>query len=299
MDLGPEGDMADATGNMSGKTVVVTGATSGIGEIAARELARKGARVVLVGRSASKCEATAAMIRREVQGAAVDSLVADLSSQADVRRLAGEILDLCPRLDVLVNNAGAMIAPRRESVDGIEMTWALNHLGYFLLTDLLVDRLKASSPSRVVSVASDAHRFAPRINFDDVEGKRSYSPLRAYCQSKLANILFTRELAKRLEGSGVTANCLHPGLVATNFTAGDGFAHKVFRVLARVFAITPEEGAKTTIDLASSPEVEGVTGGYFAKSRPNKPAPQARDDDSARRLWELSERMVATPAGRP
>jgi NAD(P)-dependent dehydrogenase (short-subunit alcohol dehydrogenase family) len=284
--------MPDATESMAGKTVLVTGATSGLGEIAARELAAQGARVVLVGRSAPKCEATAAMIRQATGNPNVEYLVADLSSQADVRRLAVEVEARCPRLDVLVNNAGAMISPRQESVDGIEMTWALNHLGYFLLTNLLLDRLKASAPSRVVSVASDAHRMAWGIDFDDVEGIKSYSPFRAYSQSKLANILFTRELASRLEGSGVTANCLHPGFVATNFTAGKGFTFRLFQLMARVFAISPEKGARTTIYLASSPEVEGVTGGYFARCRPARPSAAARDGEAARRLWDLSERMV-------
>jgi retinol dehydrogenase 12 len=191
-----------------------------------------------------------------------------------------------------------MFSPRRESVDGIEMTWALNHLAYFLLTDLLLDTLKASSPSRVVSVASDAHRMVPGIDFDDVEGKRSYKPFRNYGQSKLANILFTRELARRLEGSGVTANCLHPGFVATNFTTGKGWLYWAMRQLARVVAITPEEGARTTVYLASSPEVEGVSGGYFAKSKPSKTTAAGRDDEAARRLWTLSEGMVKADVSR-
>jgi NAD(P)-dependent dehydrogenase (short-subunit alcohol dehydrogenase family) len=285
--------MADAQGSMSGKTVLITGATSGIGEVAARELAAQGARVVLVGRSASKCEASSAMIRQATGNPAVEYLVADLSSQAEVRRLASEVKARYPRLDVLINNAGAMISPRQESVDGIEMTWALNHLGYFLLTELLLDTLKASAPSRIVSVASDAHRMVSGINFEDVEGKKSYSAFRNYGQSKLANILFTLELARRLEGSGVTANCLHPGFVATNFSTGKGFTFRVFQAMSKVFAISPENGAKTTIYLASSPEVEGITGGYFAKCKLTKPTAAGRDDEASHRLWELSERMVA------
>ena len=284
--------MAEQSGGMSGKTVLITGATSGIGEVAARELAAKGAKVVLVGRSAAKCEATAAMIRQATGNPAVEFLVADLSSQAEVCRLAAEIKTRYPRIDVLVNNAGAMISPRRESVDGIEMTWALNHLGYFLLTDLLLDTLKASAPSRVVSVASDAHRMASGIDWGDVEGKKSYSAWRAYSQSKLANVLFTRELARRLEGSGVTANCLHPGFVATNFAAGRGLTFRIFQVGAKLFAITPEEGAKTTVYLASSPEVEGASGGYYSKCKLATPTAAARDDEAARRLWALSETMV-------
>jgi retinol dehydrogenase-12 len=293
----PEQGMADTTKNMSGKTVLITGATSGIGEVAALELARKGARVVLVGRDRAKAEATAAMIRKESGRTDVEYLLADLSSQAEVRKLAEEVKSRYPRIDVLVNNAGAMISPRRESVEGIEMTWALNHMAYFLLTDLLLDTLKASAPSRIVIVASDAHRMVPGINFDDVEGKKSYKPFRIYGQSKLANILFTRELSRRLEGSGVTANCLHPGFVATNFTTGKGWLYWAMRQLARVVAITPVEGARTTVYLASSPEVEGVSGGYFAKSKPANPTAAARDDEAARRLWTLSESMVKADVG--
>jgi NAD(P)-dependent dehydrogenase (short-subunit alcohol dehydrogenase family) len=287
----PEVGMADAA-IMAGKTILITGGTSGIGEVAALELARQGARIVIVGRSREKAEATVAMIQKESGNQAVEYLLADLSSQADIRRLAEEVKEQCPRLDVLVNNAGAMIAPRRESADGIEMTFALNHLGYFLLTNLLLDTLKASAPSRVVNVASDAHRMVSGINFDDIEGKKSYKPFRAYSQSKLANILFTRELARRLEGSGVTANCLHPGFVATNFTAGKAWIFWVFQQAARIFAITPEQGAKTTIYLASSPEVEGVSGRYFVKCKEARPTRAALDDDAARRLWKVSEQMV-------
>jgi NAD(P)-dependent dehydrogenase (short-subunit alcohol dehydrogenase family) len=283
---------------MAGKTCVVTGATSGIGEVAARELAKLGARLVLVARSRDKAEATASTIRQEVPGAEVETLLGDLAARADVRRLAEEIKAVCPRIDVLINNAGAMFSPRRESVDGVEMTWALNHLGYFLLTNLLLDRLKASAPARVVSVASEAHRVARRgIDFGDVEARKKYSTFGVYGQSKLANILFTRELARRLEGSGVTANCLHPGFVATNFTTGKGYIYWASRQLARLIAITPEDGAKTTIYLASSPEVEGVTGKYFVKCREARTTSAGRDDAAARKLWELSETMVgAAPA---
>ena len=291
----PEDGMTDS---MSGKTCLVTGATSGIGEVAALELAKKGAHIVLVGRSRDKAEGTADRIRRESGNPSVEYLLADLSSRAEVRRLADEVKGRYPRLDVLINNAGAMFDPRRESVDGIEMTWALNHLAYFLLTDLLLDTLKAGAPSRIVSVASDAHRMVSGIDFDDIEGKKTYKPFRIYGQSKLANILFTRELARRLEGSGVTANCLHPGFVATNFTSGEGWTFRLFQVMAKVFAITPEKGAESTVYLASSPEVEGVSGQYFAKCRTAKPTRAALDDGAARRLWELSERMVGatTPA---
>ncbi len=278
--------------SMSGKTCLVTGATSGIGEVTARELAARGAAVVLVGRNRGKCEASAERIRAETGGGDVQWLVADLSSRDEVRRLAREVRERFPRLDVLVNNAGAMFAPRRETVDGVEMTWALNHLAYFLLTDLLLDTLKASAPARVVNVASDAHRMVPGIDFDDPEGKTRYRPFRAYGQSKLANILFTFELARRLEGTGVTANCLHPGFVATNFTTGKGWLYWVMRQAARVVALGPEDGAKTSVFLASAPEVEGVTGAYFSKCKPARPRAAALDASAARRLWDLSETMT-------
>ena len=240
-----------------------------------------------------------AKIRQAVPAAPVDTFLADLSVQADVHRLADEVKVKYPKLDVLLNNAGAMIHPRQDSADGIEQTWALNHLAYFLLTDLLLDLLKATPGARVVSVASEAHRIARNgINFADVEGKQSYGAWKAYGQSKLANILFTRELARRLKASGstVTANCLHPGFVRTNFSAGKGFGFWAFRQLSRVMAISPEEGARTSIYLASSPEVAGTSGAYFAKSRPGQPTAAAQDDAAASRLWTLSEAMTGQAA---
>ncbi len=282
------------TKTMAGKTCLVTGATSGIGEVAATELAGQGARVVIVGRSRERCEATVERIRQAHPGAEVESLVADLSSQAEVRRLAGEIQARCPRLDVLVNNAGALFSTRKESADGIEMTLALNHLGYFLLTNLLLDTLRATPEARVVNVASDAHTMARRgINFDDIQGRKRYGGMRAYAQSKLANILFTQELARRLEGTGVAANSLHPGFVATNFGQGNGWVNTAIKLIAPVFAIKPDGGARTTVYLASSPEVEGLTGKYFVKCRSIEPASPARDVEAARRLWQLSEELTA------
>ena len=278
---------------MAGKLVLVTGATAGIGLVTARELARAGANVVLVGRSPERCQQAVDLIRKETGNPAVEAIVGDLSSQNDVRRVASEFLQRFDRLDVLVNNAGAFFSERKESADGIEMTWALNHLGYFLLTNLLLDRIKATGSARVVSVASDAHRFASGINFDDPEGKKKYGGWAAYSQSKLANILFTRELARRLAGSVVTANCLHPGFVASNFTAGNGRMGWVLRQLASLFAINVDEGAKTSIYLASSRDVAATTGAYFAKCRQAKPTRAASNDASASRLWELSERMIA------
>jgi len=284
--------MTDASKSMSGKTVLVTGATAGIGEVAARELARKGAKVVLVGRSPARCEATAAMIRRETGNPNVEFLVGDLSSQADVRKVAREFLDRHDRLDVLLNNAGAFFSKRETSADGIEMTFALNHLAYFLLTNLLLDTLKRSSPSRVVSVSSTAHKMVSQIDFDDPQGAKKYGGWHAYGQSKLANVLFTRELARRLGGTGVTANCLHPGFVASNFTAGNGAMGWMMRRLAGLAAISTDEGAKTSIYLASSPEVEGVTGRYFAKEKAVEPSKVAQDEAAAARLWTLSEEMT-------
>lgn len=280
------------------KICLVTGANSGIGFIAARELAKQGFRVGLVGRNQAKIAEAAAQIKREAATPLVDAFIADLSSRADVRRLADEVKAQYGRLDVLLNNAGGMFTARAESPDGIEMTWALNHLAYFLLTDLLLPLLDRTPGARVVSVASDAHRFAPGIHFEDVEFERSYGGWKAYGQSKLANILFTRELARRLKesGSAVTANCLHPGFVRTNFGDGPGIGNWGFRLLATVAAISPEKGAETSVYLASSPDVAATSGQYFAKSRPSKPTAAARDDAAARRLWELSAAMVGPSA---
>jgi retinol dehydrogenase 12 len=289
--------MAEPAGPMSGKVCLVTGATSGIGEVTAGELARKGATVVVVGRNPQKCEATVGRIRERTGNPAVEPLVADLSSQAEVRRLADEFGRRHGRLDVLVNNAGALLMDRRESVDGIEMTFALNHLAYFLLTNLLLDRLRESAPSRIVVVSSDAHRGVT-MDFDDLEGRAKYRGFRAYSRSKLANVLFVRELARRLEGTGVTANALHPGFVASGFFSGDGPAWWAMRRLAGLFAVTPERGAETSVYLASSPEVEGVTGRYFVKEKPVEPTSAARDVEAARRLWRVSEEMTGRVASR-
>jgi len=285
----------NARPDMTGKVCLVTGATSGIGAVTAESLARLGATVLMVGRDRAKTEAAADRIRREAVDAKVETYLADLSTQSEVRRLAAEVRARHPRLDVLVNNAGAMFAPRRESTDGVEMTWALNHLAYFLLTDLLLDPLKAAAPSRVVNVASDAHRMAPGIDFDDPEGRKRYRPFRIYSQSKLANILFTNELARRLANTGVTANSLHPGFVFTNFFANSGLLGQAMKWLGRVIAITPEAGARTTVYLATSPEVVGVTGQYFAKQKPATPTAAARDPEASARLWTLSESMTVRP----
>jgi len=284
-----------ATQDLSGKVCLVTGATSGIGEVTARRLAGMGATVTIVGRSAERAAATAARIK-DATGATVEILIADLSSQADIRRLANEFLAQHSRLDVLVNNAGAVFLRRLESVDGIEMTWALNHMSYFLLTNLLLGALRAAAPSRIVNVASDAHS-GEQINFDDPQFKANYNGWRAYGQSKLANILFTAELARRLDGTGVAANALHPGFVASNFGKNNSRLFGILIGLAqRVAAISPESGAETTVYLASSPEVAGVSGRYFDKCRAVAPSAEAQDRAAAARLWEISEELVSTTA---
>ncbi len=283
---------------MKGKVCVVTGATSGIGEVAAIDLARQGARVLIVGRSAERCAATLERVRDAAGGdpSMAESFVADLSSQAEVRRVADDIGARCDRLDVLLNNAGGMFLSRTESVDGIEMTLALNHLSYFLLTDRLLPLLKAGASSRIINVASDAHRGG-RIDFDDIQLRRNYSGWRAYQQSKLANILFTFELARRLDGTGITANALHPGFVRTRFFQDfTGWVGFVIKLGARLVAIGPEAGARTSIYLATSPEVEGVTGRYFVKCRPVNSSPRSRDRATAERLWRLSEELTAPAA---
>jgi retinol dehydrogenase-12 len=278
---------------MQEKVCLVTGATSGIGRITASELARLGARVIIVGRSPEKTEATSREIRAETGASSVESLVADLSSQACVRQLAEQVRGRCDRLDVLVNNAGAMFLKRTQSVDGIELTLALNHLSYFLLTNLLLPLLKTSAPSRIVNVASDAHKGAS-IRFDDLQGARKYSGWKAYKQSKLANILFTNALARQLDGTGVTVNSLHPGFVRTNFL--QVFERRwggwLIRAVADRIAMSPEQGARTSIYLASSPDVAGVTGRYFVKEQAVTSSPQSLDRATADRLWQKSAEMT-------
>lgn len=278
---------------MTGKTVVVTGATNGIGEVTALELARMGARVIGVGRSPVKCADSAERIRRETSNPLVEFMVADLSLRAQVRQLAAQVLAKTDKLDVLVNNAGAYFTRRTESAEGIEMTWALNHLGYFLLTDLLLDALKASPAGRVVNVSSDAHRMAA-IRFDDVQFRKGYSGFAVYGHSKLANVMFTYELARRLEGTTVTANVLHPGFVATGFGRNNGgLTDLAMRITSKFGARTPQQGAQTNIYLAASPDVQGVTGKYFTDQRAVKSSAASYDLAAAARLWALSEEMAA------
>jgi NAD(P)-dependent dehydrogenase (short-subunit alcohol dehydrogenase family) len=276
----------------AGKVVLVTGATGGIGKATAIGLATMGARVGITGRDPFRAEQAAADIRIASESTAVDVFSADMSSQAEVRRLAGAVLDAYLRLDVLVNNVGGFWAHRHQTADGLEHTFALNHLAPFLLTNLLLDRLKASAPSRAVTVSSGA-QAAGRIDFDDLQGARSYSGQRAYSQSKLANILFTNELARRLQGSGVTANSVHPGVVRTNFASEDQAAFfQVISPLVRPFLKTPTQGARTPIYLASSLDVEAITGQFFANRKPKAPSKVAGDVDVTARLWRVSTDLV-------
>lgn len=281
------------TDPMHVKTVMVTGATDGIGLVTARELAAEGARVLLVGRNEQKGQQALRTVRQAANRAEIVFHRADLSRLAEIRRLATIVAETEPQLDVLVNNAGGIFSERQETEDGFERTFALNHLNYFLLTNLLLEKLRAAPAGRIVNVASRAH-VGGEMQFDDLQMTRGYKGWRAYRQSKLANILFTRELAKRLEGSTVTANCLHPGFVRTRF-GGDN--PTIFRAAVRLamaaMAISVEEGAKTPIFLASSPEVEGRSGGYYVKNKEVQPASAAQDDQAAERLWQISEQMVA------
>jgi retinol dehydrogenase-12 len=278
--------------SMAGKACLITGATSGIGEITALALAQRGATLTIVGRSQERCDATLDRIRQTVPHANVDAILADLSSQEEIRKLAAQFRGRRTRLDVLVNNAGAMFSERRESVDGVELTFALNHLAYFSLTNLLLDLLRASDHSRIVNVASHAHRYASKVDFDDLPGHRRYRGFRAYAQSKLANLLFTFELARRLDGTHVTANALHPGFVATNIFAGNGVAGWLMRRGASLVAISPQKGAETSIHLASSPEVSNVSGRYFFRRRPIASSHASQDQEMARKLWERSEELT-------
>lgn len=283
--------MGEATLAMRGKVCLVTGATSGIGLVTAQALAAQGAAVMIVGRNPARGAATVQQITHATGNQHVTFLLADLSDQAQVRRLAGQVQERSPRLDVLLNNAGAIFTTRHLSADGLEMTFALNHLGYFLLTHLLLETLKASAPARIINVASDAHHGA-RIQFADLQGTQRYGGWRAYCQSKLANIVFTYELARRLTGSGVTANAVHPGFVATGFGRNNrGFLALGIR-LAQWVALRPEQGAETLIYLATAPEICAVTGQYFVKKRPVQSSHASYDQDTARRLWQLSAELA-------
>src|SRR5947207_5243164 len=287
--------MADAA-LMAGKSVLVTGGTGGIGKATAIGLAALGARVGITGRDQARTEAAAAGIGAATGSPAVDAFAADMSGQAGVRRLAALVLDTYPRLDVLVNNAGGFWAHRHLTADGLEHTFALNYLAPFLLTGQLLERLTASAPARVVTVSSGAHASG-RIDFGDLQGERNYSGQRAYSQSKLANVMFTYELAHRLDGTGVTATVCHPGVVRTSFGAEDQAAYfAIMTRVARLFMKTPAHGALTPVYLASSPEVEGVTGRYYAGRKPKTSSKASYDTTAAARLWQASAGLTGRPA---
>ncbi len=278
---------------MTDKVCVITGGTDGIGKAAAHGLAAQGARLFVHGRDPNKGARAVAELKARSGNPAIEFLQADFSSLAEVRRLAVAVMERTPRVDVLVNNAGGVFGKRTVSADGYEMTLAVNHLAPFLLTHLLLDTLKGGRPSRIVTTASHAHRGA-KLRFDDSQGTRKYSPMGAYGRSKLANILFTRALAKRLEGTVVTATCLHPGFVRTSFGRDvemSALLKFIFRFAAR-FARTPEKGAETVIYLASSPEVQGASGGYYFDCKLTPPSPAGQDDGAAEQLWHVSERLV-------
>ncbi len=283
------------SGPMAGRTVLVTGGTGGIGRATALGLAAMGAHLAITGRDRGSTQGAAGELRA-AGGGQVEVFVADLSSQSQVRRLAEEALQRLSRIDVLVNNVGGHWNTRHVTADGLERTFALNHLAPFLLTNLLLDRLQQSAPARVVTVSSNAHAQG-RIDFDDLQGERSYSGARAYSQSKLANVLFTYELARRLPATSVTANALHPGVTRTSFGAEDpGGVQRLLVPLMRPFMKAPAQGAATSIHLASAPDLEQVTGRYFANSKPKRSSKRSYDEAAAARLWRVSADLVGLSA---
>src|SRR5260370_12525582 len=276
---------------MRGKTVVITGGTSGIGEVAAKILAKKGARIVLAARDKTRGDTTLARLRNSAPGIAHSIYFADLTRLAEMKRVAAQMPDQEQRIDVLINNAGALFGRRRLPQDGLEFTFALNHMAYFVLTEGLRERLLASRPARIINTASAAHQDAT-LDFDDLQSAKNYRALKAYGRSKLCNILFTRELARRLQGTGVTANCLHPGFVATRFgdQSGGPIAHLLW--LAKFFSISPAQGPETIIYFPSSPDVAATTGQYYYKCLPTTPSSWAQDDRSALLLWQRSAALA-------
>jgi NAD(P)-dependent dehydrogenase (short-subunit alcohol dehydrogenase family) len=283
----------DARPDPVGKTFVITGATSGIGFETALRIAAMGGRLALVGRDSARGEAAVAAVRRQTPDCDVQFHRADLFRLDEVRRLAGALLAALPRIDVLINNAGAIFHRREVTVDGIERTFALNHVAYFVLTDLLRDRLVASAPARVVNVASEAHRRAT-LDFDDLQNERGYGGWLAYRRSKLCNIMFTRELARRLGGTGVTANCLHPGFVASRFGDNTGGLYRFgVQIGKRLFAISPAQGSITPVYVATAAEPATVSGRYFSNAKQIPPSAAAQDDLTAVRLWDETAKIVA------
>jgi NAD(P)-dependent dehydrogenase (short-subunit alcohol dehydrogenase family) len=279
---------------MRGKTVVITGGTSGIGEEAAVTLARMGARIVLIARDKTRADTTLARLRDYAPGTAHALYLADLLRLADMKRVAAQVAEREPRIDVLIDNAGGLFATHRLTEDGLEYTFALNHMAYFVATEGLRERLLASRPARIINTASAAHQGAT-LDFNDLQSAKNFGATKAYRRSKLCNILFTRELARRLRGTGVTANCLHPGFLATRF--GDQSGALMSRVvwLAKFFGITPARGAQTIVYLASSPDVENTTGRYLYESIPAIPSAAAQDDQAASLLWQRSAALAGIP----
>lgn len=276
------------------KTIVITGATSGIGEVAAVELAKQGARIVMIARDPARIQTTLPRIRQANPAAKHVAHIADLSRIGEMKRVAKEIAATETEIDVLINNAGAMFTKRQVTEDGLERTFALNHMSYFVVTNLLLPSLKPGA--RIVSTASDAHRGA-RLDFGDLQSEKAYSGFSVYGRSKLCNILFTRELSRRLNGSGIAANCLHPGFVATRFGDESGGATSLaIRLVKPIGAISPEQGARTIVYLASSPEVEGMSGGYYYKNKPAIPTGEAQNGEDAKRLWSVSEQLARMSA---
>ena len=280
--------------SLNGKTALITGATNGIGLVTARELARMGANITIVSRNPEKCAAVTRAIQEET-GHSVEFIAADLSTLAGVMQAASTFKQRHTRLEILVNNAGALFIKRRLTADGYEMTFALNHLDYFLLTNLLLDLIKASAPARIINVSSEAHERG-QIEFDNLQGEKHFNGMRAYSQSKLANVLFTYELARRLEGSGVTVNVLHPGFVGTGFARNNGVLYNFGMGVLGKFIRQPAMGARTSIYLASSPEVEGVTGKYFYDCQEIPSSAISHDLGLAEKLWQVSLELTGKAA---
>jgi NAD(P)-dependent dehydrogenase (short-subunit alcohol dehydrogenase family) len=279
--------------NMQDKTIIVTGGTNGIGFVTARELARMGAKVTIISRSAERCASAVEEIKKNTGHSNVEYIAADLASMSGVRQAAYEFKKKHSNLHVLVNNAGMFFNARQVSLDGMEMTFALNHMAYFLLTQLLLDTLKASAPARIINVSSDAHK-GNKLDFDDLQNEKSYAGFKVYGQSKFANVLFSYALARRLEGSNVTVNALHPGFVASGFAKNNGALFKLGMKVAELFAKSPEKGAETSIYLASSPEVEGVNGKYFVDSKATESDPGTYNRAAQEKLWEASLEWIVS-----
>ncbi len=279
--------------DLTGKVCMITGATSGLGKAAAVAVAACNPTLFLVARNPERAEQTAAEITATTGNDKIVTLIGDLASQQDIRRVAAEFLKTGQPLHLLFNNAGVVMLKREETIDGLETTFAVNHLGYFLLTNLLLDRIRESAPARIVCTASGAHAYSGgRLDFDDLQSSKSYSSMKVYAKSKLANILFTRELAKRLDGSGVTVNCFHPGLVGSNLAVNNGLLAKLLILALRPVARSNEKGAETGIYLCLSPEVEGQSGLYFYDKKAKWPKSYAQNDEDAARLWSESEKLT-------